>query len=131
MTAPSTQGKYNVHSKSVTSSSVAPVSEMNVYQTLCKQDERRKFHDTPEELVLVLHKLGFKKVDGGGTHAESLQVSHEGGKERMVCIQLYLACRKACGSSVSVTAGVGVLRHGEKKNIRVQTRGHEAYPGNQ
>jgi hypothetical protein len=57
--------------------------------------------NTPEELVFVLHELGFKEVDSRCTHAESLQVSHEGGKERMVCIELYLACRETCRPSVS------------------------------
>ena len=89
----------------VTSPLVAPVCEMNIYQTPCKQDERSKFNGTPEELVLVLHELGVKEVDCGGTHTEPLQVSHEGGKERMVCIELYLACREAGRSSVSVTVG--------------------------
>ena len=69
--------------KSVTSTSVAPVIEMNVYEIPCKQDERSQFNSTPEELVLVLHELGVKEVDCGGTHTEPLQVSHEGGKERM------------------------------------------------
>ena len=96
------------------------------------QDERRKFNGTPEELVLVLHELGVKEVDCRSTHAEPLQVSHEGGKERMVCIELYLACREACRSSVSVTVGA---RHStawqKKKRKRGQARRHEAYRGNQ
>jgi hypothetical protein len=99
---------------------------MNVYRTPCKQDERCKFNDTPEELVLVLHELGVKEVDCGGTHTEPLQISHEGGKERMMCIELYLACRVACGPSVSVTVGarLGVLRHGKKKmGANAKTRG--------
>jgi hypothetical protein len=89
---------------------------MNVYQIPCKQDERSRFNGTPEELVLVLHELGVKEVDCGGTHAEPLQVSHEGGKERMVCIQLYLACREACKPSVSVTVGARHATAWQKKN---------------
>ena len=98
---------------------------MNVYQTPCKQDERSKINGTPEELVLVLHELRVKEVDCGGTHAEALQVSHEGGKEWMVCIELYLACMEACGLSVSVTVGA---RHAtawlkKKTGASAKTRG--------
>jgi hypothetical protein len=109
----------------VTSSSVAPVSEMNVYQTPCKQDERSKFNGTPEELVLVLHELGVKEVDCGGTHTEPLQVSHEGGKEWMVRIELYLTCREACRSSVSVTVGARRATAWQKKKTgaNAKTRG--------
>lgn len=112
--------------RSVTSPLVAPVSEMNVYRTPRKKNERSKFNGTPEELVLVLHELGVKEVYCGGTHTEPLQVSHEGGKERMMCIELYLACRGACGPSVSVTVGarLGVLRHGKKNGCRRQDTRH-------
>ena len=90
---------------------------MNVYRTPCKpsKDERGKFNDTPEELVLVLHELGVKEVNCGGTHTEPLQVSHEGGKERMVGIELYLACREACRPSISVTVGAGRATAWQKK----------------
>jgi len=111
--------------KSVTSPSVAPVSEMNVYQTPCKQDERSEISGTPEELVLVLHELGIEEVDCGGTHAEPLQVSHEGGEERVVCIELYLACREARRpSSVSVTVGARRATAWKKKmGANAKTRG--------
>ena len=121
---------------SVTSLPVAPapVSKMNTCQTQCTQDERSAFHYTPEKLVFVLHELGFEQVDCGCTHAESLQVSHEGGKERMVCVELYLACRKTCRPSVSRSASLlesGMLRHGKKKKLALKMRKHEAYRGNQ
>ena len=89
---------------------------MNVYQIPCKQDERSKINGTPEELVLVLHELRVKEVDCGGTHAEALQVSHEGGKEWMVCIELYLACMGHAGYQSASLLGLGMLRHGKKKN---------------
>jgi hypothetical protein len=79
---------------------------MNVYRTPRKKNES-KINGTPEELVLVLHELGVKEVNCGGTHTEPLQVSHEGGKERMMCIELYLACRGACGSSAASLLGLG------------------------
>jgi hypothetical protein len=98
---------------------------MNVYQTPCKQDERSKINGTPEELVLVLHELRVKEVDCGGTHTEALQVSHEGGKEWMVCIELYLACMEACGLSVSVTVGARHATAWQKKKTgaSAKTRG--------
>jgi hypothetical protein len=49
----------------------------------------------------------------------------------MVCIELYLACRNACRPTVSVTVGVRHATAWQEKKIRVQTRGHDAYPGNQ
>ena len=105
---------------------------MNVYKTLCRQEERSKLDDTPEELVLVLHELGFKKIDCGSTHAEPLQVSHEGGKERVVRIELYLACRRTRVPRVSVMDGPRRAKHGKKKkdsgsNMRTRT----TYPGSQ
>ncbi len=83
--------------------------------------QERKSNDTPEELVLVLHELGVQEVDCGGTHTESLQVSHEGGKEWMMRIELYLACKVTCRPSVrpSVSVAVGA-RHAtawQKKKI--------------
>lgn len=104
-TAPSIQGEDNVNSK-VCDVVISRARQQNEGIPNAVQSRREKFHDTPEELVLVLHKLGFEEVDCGGTHTEPLQVSHEGGKERVVCIELYLACRDACRPTVSVTVGV-------------------------
>lgn len=80
---------------------------MNAYRTPRKKNERSKINGTPEELVLVLHELGVKEVNSGGTHTQPLQVSHEGGKERMMCIELYLACRGHAGYQSASLLGLG------------------------
>jgi len=44
-------------SKKVMLPSAAPVTETDIYKTLCKEHEINAVNDTPEELVLVLHEL--------------------------------------------------------------------------
>ena len=47
----------DMSSKKVMLPSVAPVTETDIYKTLCKEYGINEVNDTPEELVLVLHEL--------------------------------------------------------------------------
>ena len=95
----------------MTSPSASTADEVNIGKTLCKQSEKKP-NDTPEELIFIFHELRFEKIDRRCAHTQTLQVLHKSGEERMVGVELYLACRKTCGVSVSATDGPGSLQRG-------------------